>query len=172
MGEPDSAARLEDFPLQAEAGIERPPLFPTAEDPVPVSVTAAPMLPRFYAAAADAAAILLLTAIAILAARLGTGRSPRGAGLGWAFAFMIYLSAVATVLPLVLFGRTIGMALSDLSVRGDDTGAGLDPIAALRRWTGTLATAATGGLLLLASRRDPGRPTPADRLSGHPLALD
>ena len=170
MGKPDPAARLEDFPLQADTGVEAPPLFPAA-DPLPASDAAAPLLPRFYAAAADAAVVLLLTAIAILAARLGTGRSPRGAGLAWAFAFMVYLSAVATVLPLVLFGRTIGMALSDLSVLGDDTG-GLPPAAALRRWAGTLATAATGGLLLLSSRRFPGRPTPADRLSGYPLSLE
>ena len=170
MGEPDPAERLEDFPLQAEIGVERPPLFPAA-DPVPPS-HAAPLLPRFYAAAADAAVVLLLTAIAILAARLGTGHSPRGAGLAWAFAFMVYLSAVATVLPLVLFGRTIGMALSDLSVLGDDAGAGLRPSAALRRWAGTLATAATGGLLLVATLRGPDRATPADRLSRHPLSLD
>jgi hypothetical protein len=171
MGEPESAAPLEDFPLHAETGTERAPLLPAA-DPVPSGAASAPLLPRFYAAAADAAVVVLLTAIAILAARLGTGRSPRGPGLGWAVAFMVYLSAVATVLPLVLFGRTIGMALSDLSARGDGSGAGLDPAAALRRWAGTLATAATGGLLLLATLRGPGRATPADRLSGRPLSLD
>jgi hypothetical protein len=171
VGEPDSAARLEDFPLHAEAGIERLPL-PPAADPIPQREAGAPLLPRFYAAAADAAVVLLLTAIAILAARLETGQSPRGAGLLWAIAFMVYLSAVATVLPLVLFGRTIGMALSDLSARGDGPGAGLDPAAALRRWAGTLATAATGGLLLLATLRDAERATPADRLSGRPLSLD
>ena len=171
MVEPDSAARLEDFPLQAEGGPERPPLFPAAEPPS-LGAAGAPLLPRFYAAAADAAVVILLTAIAILAARIGTGHSPRGAGIAWAIAFMVYLSAVTTVLPLVLFGRTIGMALSDLSARCDDSGAGLDPAAALRRWAGTLATAATGGLVLLATRRNPDRPTPADRLSGYPLALD
>lgn len=171
MVEPDSAARLEDFPLQAEGGPERPPLLPAAEPPS-LGVAGAPLLPRFYAAAADAAVVILLTAIAILAARIATGRSPRGAGLAWAAAFMVYLSAVATVLPLVLFGRTIGMALSDLSARAGESGAGLDPAAALRRWAGTLATAATGGLVLLATRRNPDRPTPADRLSGYPLALD
>ena len=169
MVEPDSAARLEDFPLHAEAGLERTPLFPAAE-PVPPADVGAPLLPRFYAAAADAAVVILVTAIAILAARLAAGRSPRGAGLAWALGFMLYLSCVATVLPLVLFGRTIGMALSDLSARGD--GAGLDPAAALRRWAGTLATAATGGLLLLATRRSSDLPTPADRLSGYPLSLD
>jgi hypothetical protein len=171
MVEPDSAARLEDFPLHAEGGLERPLLFPAAEPAAPAS-SGAPLLPRFYAAAADAAVVILLTAIAILAARLETGQSPRGAGLAWAVAFMVYLSCLSTVLPLVLFGRTIGMALSDLSVRGDDSGAGLDPASALRRWAGTLATAATGGLVLLAIRRSPDRPTPADRLSGYPLALD
>jgi RDD family len=171
MGEPDSAERLEDFPLHAETGIDRPPLLPAA-DPVPSSATGAPLLPRFYAAAADAAVVLLLTAIAILAARIGTGRSPQGAGLAWAIAFTVYLSAIVTVLPLVLFGRTIGMALSDLSVRGDGFGAGLDPAAALRRWAGTIATAATAGLLLLATLRGSDHATPADRFSGHTLSLD
>jgi len=171
MVEPDSAARLEDFPLHEEAGSERRLLFPAAE-PASPSAAGAPLLPRFYAAAADAAAVLFLTAIAILLARLATGRSPRGSGLAWALAFMVYLSGLATVLPLVLFGRTIGMALADLSARGEDSGAGLDVASALRRWAGTLGTAATGGLLLLATRGKPDRPTPADRLSGHPLSLD
>ncbi len=171
MVEPDSAARLEDFPLHDEGGAERPPLL-SAPAEEPRESAGAPLLPRCYAAAADAAVVVLLTAIAILAARLGAGRSPRAPGLAWAIAFMVYLSLFAVVPPLVLFGRTIGMALADLSARGDEPGAGLAPSAALRRWAATLATAATGGLLLLASRRDPARPTPADRLSGRPLSLD
>jgi len=171
MVEPDSAARLEDFPLHLEGAAGRAPLFAAIdESPAPVpEVSRAPLLPRCWAAAADAAVVVLLTAIAILAARLGSGRGPRGVGLAWALGFMVYLSLFATVLPLVLFGRTIGMALADLSARGDAPGDGVTPAAALRRWAGTLATAATGGLLLLATRRDPERPTPADRLSGHPL---
>jgi hypothetical protein len=64
------------------------------------------------------------------------------------------------------------MALSDLSARGDAGQAGLPADAALRRWAAGLATAATGGLLLLWTARDPGSPTPADRFSGHSLTLD
>ena len=174
MVEPDSAARLEDFPLHTERGAERAPLF-AAVDESPAAApepSHAPLLPRCWAAAADGAVVILLTAIAILAARWGAGRGPRGTGLLWSLAFMAYLSLFTTVLPLVLFGRTIGMALAELSARGDAPAEGVTPAEALRRWAGTLATAATGGLLLLATHRDPERPTPADRLSGRPLSLD
>ena len=64
------------------------------------------------------------------------------------------------------------MALSELSARGGEGQAGLPAGAALRRWAAGLATAATAGLLLLWTARDPQSPTPADRLSGHPLTLD
>ncbi|MGE5413025.1 MAG: RDD family protein [Syntrophomonadaceae bacterium] len=171
MAEPGPAEPLRDFPLRPEPPLEDPRLFPAEPEPSE-GPRPAPLGPRFFAAAADAAAVLLLAAIAILAARLLTGRSPRGAGLAWAAAFLVYLSLFAIVPPLVLFGRTIGMALADLSVESGGPGAGLPPSEALRRWTGSLATAATGGLLLLWSRRHPELPTPADRLSGRPLALE
>jgi hypothetical protein len=123
------------------------------------------------AAAADAAAVLLLTALAILAARLRTGAAPGPSGLLWVAAFVLFLSAVATVVPIVAFGRTIGMALADLTARSG-AGAGVPARAAFRRWLGTLATAATGGLLLFWTARDARAPTPADRLSGCALIGD
>lgn len=170
--DPGPAARLEDFPLHEEARTGMRPAFP-AEQSFPAPTRSAPAGARFFAAAADAAVVVLLTAVVILAARLGGGgRGPRGDGFAWALLFMVYLSLFTTVPPLVLFGRTIGMALSELSVRSDDSGAGMTPAEALRRWAGTLATAATGGLLLLWSRRDPDLPTPADRFSGRPIALE
>ena len=167
---------LEDFPLhplheaspasvtEAEA-VARP-------EPDPESASsAAPLSARCSAAAADAAAVLLLTALAILAARLRTGATPGPSGLLWVAAFVLFLSAVATVVPIVAFGRTIGMALADLSAR-TDAGAGVPARAAFRRWLGTLATAATGGLLLFWTARDMRAPTPADRLSGCALIGD
>jgi hypothetical protein len=171
MAEPGPSASLRDFPLRPESPVEDPRLFPAAPGSSGAS-RAAPLGPRFFAAAADAAFLLLLAAIAILAARLLTGRSPRGAGLVWVLGFLVYLSLFAIVPPLILFGRTIGMALADLSVESGGPGAGLPPSAALCRWAGGLATAATGGLLLLWSRRRPETPTPADRLSGRPLELE
>jgi hypothetical protein len=63
------------------------------------------------------------------------------------------------------------MAISDLSARAASE-AGLPAGPAIRRWAGTLATAATAGLLLLWTRRSPGAPTPADRFSGCPISLD
>jgi hypothetical protein len=132
---------------------------------------AAPLGARLPAAAADAATVLLLTALAVLGARLATGASPRPSGLVWVAGFVLFLSAFSTVLPLVAFGRTVGMALADLTARSGGP-AGVSPGAAMRRWLGTLATLGTAGLLLLWTARDGAAPTPADRLSGCALAGD
>ncbi len=172
MVEPGPAEPFEDFPLQPEFEVaaksaEREPDVAGAD----TAVRAAPLVPRFSAAAADAAVVLLLAALALLGARWWTGAIPRRAGAPWTLAFLLYLSLFATVPPLVLFGKTVGMAISDLSARSGGE-AGLTAGGALRRWAGTLACAATAGLILLWSRRDPARPTPADRLSGRPLTLD
>ena len=86
--------------------------------------------------------------------------------------FVLYLSAFATIVPIVAFGRTIGMALADLSARPETGTPGVPAAAAFRRWLGTLATAATGGLLLFWTARNAEAPTPADRLSGCALIGD
>src|SRR5512135_414767 len=106
MAEPGPAAPLRDFPLRSEPPVEDPRLFPAAPES-PDAPRAAPLPPRFFAAVADAAALLLIAAIAILAARLLTGRSPRDEGLAWSLAFLVYLSLFATVPALVFFVRTI-----------------------------------------------------------------
>ena len=133
---------------------------------------AAPLAARWSAAAADAAAVLLIVALAVLGARFQTGESPRLPGMAWAMGFAVYLSLFATVVPLVLFGKTVGMALADLSARSAAGGAGLPAAAALRRWLATSATAATAGLLLLWTASHSEAPTPADRFSGHALTVD
>jgi RDD family len=172
------ARTLEDFPLREgpihEEGLERSSDVPVgSRHPAdPSSAPPAPFAARVPAAAADAAMVLLLTALAVLAARLVTGSSPDPRGLPWVAAFALYLSAFATVVPLVVFGRTVGMALADLTVRSSAGVPGVAPAAAIRRWFGTLATAATGGLLLLWTARDGQAPTPADRLSGCALIGD
>ncbi len=165
---------LGDFPLQDEFGTLARSALPSGEPTADAagSTRTAPLAARLTAAAADTAAVLLLCALALLAARLVTGASPRPAGIPWVLAFLLYLSLFATVPALVLFGRTVGMALSDLSARSGAGEAGLPADAALRRWAGGVATVATAGLLLLWTARDPQSPTPADRLSGHPLTLD
>ncbi len=160
---------LGDFPLQEDFGTAAPRVLP-ADDAA--DHRAAPLSARLTSAAADTAAVLLLCALPLLAARLVTGTGPRPAGIPWVLAFLLYLSLFATVPALVLFGRTVGMALSDLSARGGEAEAGMPPGAALRRWAAGVATAATGGLLLLWTARDAQSPTPADRLSGHALTLD
>jgi hypothetical protein len=163
---------FEDFPLRPETGLESLP-EPDAAPPAEGArrAGAATLGPRLTAAAADATVVLLLAALALLGARVLTGAVPRPSGVPWALAFVLYLSLFATVPPLVLFGRTVGMAIADLTARSGDDG-GMPAGAAVARWSGTLATAATAGLVLLWTRRDPERPTPADRFSGRPLALD
>lgn len=172
-------AGLQDFPLQPEATDVRAALASRApevesvpESHAPAAHAAAPLSPRWTAAAADAALVLLLTAIAILAARWVTGRTPSASGILWAAAFLVFLSFFAVVPALVLFGRTVGMALADLSVRSDEGSAGVDAAEASRRWIGTLATAASAGLPLLFTASNADAPTPADRLSGRALTVD
>lgn len=172
MAATDPTESFQDFPLHSEVELE--PF--SAPDAVPADDAARPsgaasLGPRLTAAAADAAVVLLLAALALLGARVLTGAVPRPSGVPWALGFVVYLSLFATVPPLVLFGRTVGMAIADLTARSEDD-AGMPVSAAARRWSGTAATAATAGLVLLWTRRDPGRPTPADRFSGRPLALD
>lgn len=170
---------LEDFPLHEGTRGDSPAPLPSsldASEPVrpaeAAEIVAAPIAARWSAAAADAAAVLLIGALAILAARLASGQSPRLPGIGWALGFLVYLSLFATVPPLILFGKTVGMALAELSVRRDSGASGLPAAAALRRWLGTLFTAAAAGLPLLWTARSPQARTPADRLSGHSLAVD
>ena len=177
---------LEDFPIHGPVGAadaasgardQAPPSSEVSRHEAAVAVAvaegaAAPLAARFSAAAADGAAVLLLTALAILAARLRTGASPGPSGLLWIGAFVLYLSAFATIVPIVAFGRTIGMALADLSARPETGTPGVPAAAAFRRWLGTLATAATGGLLLFWTARNAEAPTPADRLSGCALIGD
>jgi hypothetical protein len=173
---PEHEDLLEDFPLHDGApAFGHPAAIAATPDAAPAPSSgrvAAPLAARLAAAAADAATVLLLAALAILAARLVTGASPKPSGLGWAMGFVLYLWAFATIVPLVAFGKTVGMALADLSARPWDAHPGVTTAAALRRWIGTLATAATGGLLLLWTARDVDARTPADRLSGCALTID
>lgn len=173
--EAEEGADLQDFPLQGEAR-ELPfsaPAPTPSDDPVaPAGPAAAPLGARWAAAAADAALVLLLTALAILAARWATGQVPAAAGIVWAAVFIVFLSFFAVVPALMIFGRTVGMALADLSVRSDAGFAGIDGAEASRRWIGTLATAAAAGLPLIWTASDAQAPTPADRLSGRALTVD
>jgi hypothetical protein len=167
---------LDDFPIREG---EPEPLDSSAIDEVPEPVetraasgSVASFAARGSAAAADAATVLLIGALAILGARAATGRSPHLSGAGWVLGFLMLLWLCATVPALLLFGKTLGMALAEITTQSVGAGARLSAGAAFRRWLGTLATAATGGLALAWTARSPEAPTPADRLSGHPLTLD
>jgi hypothetical protein len=134
----------------------------------PDSGAAARMVSRARAFAADAATILLLVAAAMLSATALRGAALSAAAFGWAAVFALYLSFFATVLPLTLFGRTLGMAVADLTARPAGSPR-LRSSEGIQRWIGTVATAAALGIPILFTVRDPAAPTPADRFSGRPL---
>ena len=136
----------------------------------PAATRGATLAPRARALAADAATVLLAVAACLLLAVALRGRGPRPEGLAWAAGFAVFLSFFVTVLPLVLFGRTLGMALSGLAAGGPSRH--LAPAEAARRWLGTAATAVSLCLPLLWTAGDPARPTPADRFSGRPLLAE
>jgi len=168
--ERDDSAPLLDFPLGDDRGetfsLPLPTEGPSAE---PVTVGPAPLLARAGAAAADAALVVLIVLIAILGSAAARNRWPEPRGLFWAAGFGLYLSFFATVLPLVLFGRTVGMALGDLIAAPAGGMRRLSLREAALRWTGSLLTLASLGASLLFTRRDPAAPTLADALSGRPI---
>ena len=158
---PEGAARGFALPLAADAGG-----LPEAE-PAAVTLSA-----RAIAFAADLAGASLAVTLALMAAVAATGRVPRLAGLPWAAAFGLVFSFVFVVLPLTLFGRTVGMSLAGLAARPGPAGRGLTAGEAAWRWVGTALSALALGLPLLVTKGDPLRPTPADRLSGRTLVRE
>ena len=133
---------------------------------------AASFASRAAALAADAVLVILLAAVSVLAAAALCGRFIRPEGLWWTAVFAVYASFFSTALPLLLFGKTVGMALAGLTARGPGREAPLTLGESARRWLGT-ALAVTGlGLPLLATVRDGKAPTLADRMSGRPLAQE
>ena len=165
---------LADLPLREEAaksGLEIPSI-----DVEPAAVEAAragvaPLRSRIAAFAADAAFILLLTAAPLLAATAGPARVLEPKGLWWTALFAVYLSFFATIVPLVLFGKTVGMALTGLTARHGPEGPTPTAVESLRRWLGSLLAAAGLGIPLLV-RRTPEAPSLADRLSGRAISFE
>lgn len=163
-----------DLPLNGEPAREDLATLPLSEDHVrvePGRAGVAPLSSRVGAFAADSAFVLLLTAAPLLAATAGPAPllSPRG--LWWTGAFAVYLSFFASIVPLVLFGKTVGMALTGLTARGGPERPALTAIESSRRWLGTLLAAAGLGIPLWI-RRDPQAPSIADRWSGRPLVFE
>ncbi len=167
-----SNTALVDFPLRDAADVFSLPL--ASAEPIMESAppAVAPLATRWTAFAADAVMVFLLAAAAVLAATAARGQGPHFAGLFWAAAFAVYVSFFATVFPLTLFGKTVGMALAGLSAREGEAGRRLNAAESTRRWLGTLVTAVTLGIPLLFDRWDPDALTLADRLSGRPLVAD
>jgi hypothetical protein len=161
--------RFADLPLRPE-----PPLDLATSRPNTIALPqgTASLSDRAIGVAADAATAVLLVLVALLGAFAARGRTPRFEGLGWAAAFALDVSFFATVVPLVLFGRTVGMSLAGIVARDDGAGRLLTPSEAVRRWAGTLLTLAGFGLPLFWTARDAEAPTLADRLSGRTLVRD
>jgi RDD family protein len=161
------------FDLPLSGGDEKsPPPDSTAGATAGRRGGVAPLSARSAALAADAALVLLLTAAPLLGATAGPGHVLAPRGLWWSGAFALYLFFFATVVPLLLFGKTVGMALTGLTARG---GPGRPPLTAAEacgRWIGTVLAFAGLGVPLLATRRDPGAPSLADRFSRRPLTME
>jgi hypothetical protein len=139
--------------------------------PAGLAGRAAPLSARAAAFAADAALVMLLAAAALLAATAGRGQALRLQGLLGTAAFAFYLSFFSTVVPLILFGKTVGMALTGLTARGV-RGSPLTAAESSRRWLGTVLTVAGLGIPLAVTRLRPEAPSPGDRLSGRPLTVE
>jgi hypothetical protein len=167
-----SPETLVDFPLEPEAGVAEPAAVPEAAQASERTGATATMPPRLLAFAADLAGTSLAVTLALMGAVAATGKAPRLSGLPWAAVFGVGFSFVFVVMPLTLFGRTVGMSLAGLSAGAGPAGRGLSPSEASRRWAGTAATALGLGLPLLWTMRDRSRPTPADRLSARALVRD
>lgn len=170
-GASEAGAHLTDLPLRPEPAFEFPARSSAPDEASPASALSS--LPdRALGVAADVATSVLLVTLAVLAAFAVRGSTPRFEGLGWTAAFALYVSFFAVVVPLVLFGRTVGMALAGLVARDEGAGRRLTPGEAARRWAGTLATIAGLGLPLFWTAQDIDAPTLADRLSGRPLVRE
>jgi hypothetical protein len=162
-----------DLPLRPAATRASRPAAPVPQsDASGAGAFAAPLSARLAAFAADGALVLLLVAAALLAATAGRGRMLEISGLLWTGVFAFYLSFFSTVVPLVLFGKTVGMSLTGLTARGPRGAPPLTAAQSVRRWLGTALTLVTLGAPLLATRRDRSAPSPGDRLSGRPLTSE
>lgn len=168
-GEGPHGERFADLPLRPEPPLD---LGASRTGAIVLPTGTASLSDRAIGVAADAATAVLLVLVALLGAFAARGRTPRFEGLGWAAVFALDVSFFATVVPLVLFGRTVGMSLAGLVARDDGAGRHLTPSEAARRWVGTLLTLAGLGIPLFWTARDPEAPTLADRLSGRTLVRD
>jgi Mce-associated membrane protein len=163
---------LADLPLRpAEVADLSSPLdgHTPARDPAPADAPTAGLARRAGAFAADIATVLLVWAVAVLAALVLRAEVPREAGLLWSGGFALLLFFFATVPALILFGKTVGMAVAGLAARPLEDRRRLTAREAARRWLGTMVTVVTLGTALLVTMWSAESPTPADRLSGRPL---
>lgn len=149
-------------------------LFPREDEPPPPATAnlspdrAAPMAGRARAFGTDALLCGLVGVGAFLGAAASVQRTPSAQSWLWCVLFTLEVSFFLCVPSLVLFGKTPGMALADLTVERED-GEKPSISAAARRWLLAVVTAVLAGLPLLTIAFDRRRRTPADLASGWPL---
>jgi hypothetical protein len=164
-----SRSPLADFPISGEVLAPTAPPASTRLEAEPQTSAAASLAVRAVALAADLAGTSLAVTAALMGAVAATGQSPRISGFPWAAAFGVGFSFVFVVVPLALFGRTVGMSLAGIAADAGAAGRRLTAGEAARRWAGTAVTVLGLGLPILFTMRDPARPTPADRFSSRSL---
>jgi uncharacterized RDD family membrane protein YckC len=156
----------------ADEAAESSSLFPGIPDLPPAAERtadrAAPVSLRAKAFAADAVLCAIISAAAFLSAAASLQRSPSAGSWIWCGVFAIEVSLFLCVPSLALFGKTPGMALSDLTVERDDGEKPPLPCV-LRRWVAGILTILLAGLPLLTIAFDKRRRSPADLTSGWPL---
>ena len=126
---------------------------------------------RALAGFLDAAIVVLVTAVTLLAVRLAFGLAPGTRALLWAGAFAAELSLVGLVLSLFLFGRTPGLALASLRAE-EPEGSPLRVSRALARPVVALALLVLPGISLLVAALREDRASATDLLTGTKLLPD
>jgi uncharacterized RDD family membrane protein YckC len=155
-----TAAGAGNLPLFAPGAAAAPRPLAAPRAGVRAEAPLAPLAARLVAGLADLAVHAALLAAAVFGARLlGVERTPPWPPLlllGLAFSF------VYSVVPLAFWGQTPGMAWRGIQARSP----GGEPLSfeqTVRRWLGSLVTAALAGLPLLVTRAGLSL---SDRLSG------
>jgi hypothetical protein len=157
-------------PASARSLFSGPSAETDAEELEP-PLRAAPLSARLAAGATDGAMSALPAVVALLSAAAAARTAPNVSGWIWTGAFAGLLSFFLTVSTLVLFGRTPGMAVAELSCETAE-GSRPDVASAVRRWLAGAATILLAGLPLLSILWDRQGRTPADLFSRCSLKPD
>jgi len=161
----DGEPAVADAPLELPLDLAPPPARAAALGP---GASAASPRARALAAAVDLGAHLLAAGVAVVGVSLQDVAVRGAQAPGFALLLLVF-SLFYTVVPLAFWGRTAGMALAGIALRGED-GQPLSFGEAGRRWAGGVLTALLLGLPALPVLA--GGRSLADRLSGRVPVVD